>query len=389
MRRLGLVLVLAVCGCRGGSQGEKVVAEEQASAPDAAVQTELVAVEQVGTTGDAAETSGSGTGTTGVPEAATSDTGAGDSSTETGDGTGAADEPAALSDEDFLYVSQKDGDFPSVGSEQPRLILYFDHEREIKFPDELGEAFMEEGELRRLDAATAAKLKLTPPGQVWLFGESGPCKAKLGSAYAYPYTDGMPAIEVGYLLEPCADKFAPLAYVGAEAPKAQWESAGLDVSEELGKDWKKWAHPKREAFAALGAFDWTPDEDEKRRPRLHLRSLEAGAAGEVAYAWHWPGDACEESESIGRAVGLWSGGKFSALPDLSEYSGAGELMGALMLGELTLVIVVKDRFQLYFSRWRGPGDGDYGAWVERRTGEYHDEEVAYAGWSVLESYCGP
>lgn len=288
----------------------------------------------------------------------------------------------------LAYVASTDGPFPSMSDKAgPRVVLQVEQEFDHAGREALANQLLDTpGGFARLDDATVAQVELAAAPSVWLFGEAGPCAAKLGSAYALAYNEGPLVLELGYLLEPCTEPFAPVAVLDQPPPAAHWIEATTTTSEKVVGDWSTWKHDKREAFEAIGAFAWTPSDGE-HQPELHVRVREAGPTSvELGYAWRWPGPACEESEQVQIEIGLWADEHFTPLPPLDEYERAGELVGVLALDEQPIVLVGIAKFQMYTAVRT---DAGFDAWTYQSTGGYHDEETAYAGWSVLEDYCGP
>jgi hypothetical protein len=298
---------------------------------------------------------------------------------------------APLRVDTLAFVASTGGPFPSMSDEaSPRLVLHVDVELDHAGREQLASKLLDAGGFSRLDADAAALVELTPPREVWLFGSSGPCAAKLGSAYGLAYEEGPRALELGYLLEPCTGDFAPIAQLDAQPPPAIWTSAATTDTHELSStsDWAKWKHDKRAAFEAIGALAWAPNEDETRRPDLHVRVREAESIVELGFRWHWPAPDCMESE-LGKSVfGSWNNDRFTPLPQLDpddEFL-EGELVGVLALAGRPIAIVSAAKFQMYVAIGTGTG---FAAWAQKLTGAYHDEVTATAGWSVLEHDCSP
>jgi hypothetical protein len=293
----------------------------------------------------------------------------------------------------LAYVASPGGPFPSMSDNPgPRLVLQveidFDHAGREALASKLLDT---PGGFSRLDDATVAQVELVAPQSVWLFGDAGPCAAKLGSAYALAYNEGPRVLELGYLLEPCTEAFAPVAALDQPPPEAHWIEAETTTSEKIVGDWSTWKHDKRAAFEAIGALDWTPSEGDEQQPELHVRVREAGLTSvELGYAWHWPGPVCEESEQVEIEVGLWADERFTPLPPIDEGERFGEvdgeLVGVLALAGQPIVLVGVGKLQMYLAVRT---DAGFGAWTFEPTGGYHDEVTAFAGWSELENYCGP
>lgn len=297
----------------------------------------------------------------------------------------------ALRVDTLAYVASTNGPFPSMSDEaSPRLVLHVELEFDHAQRDQLASELIDAGGFARLDADAAASVGLTPPREVWLFGAAEPCAAKLGSAYALAYDEGPRALELGYLLEPCTEDFAPIAQLDAPPPPASWTPVATTATHKLSStsDQTTWKHDKRAALEAIGALAWAPNEDESRRPDVHVRVREAGSIIELGFRWHWPAPDCTESEHGGSAIGSWTHAGFEPLPRLDPDDELldGELVGVLALAGQPLVIVSKADFQMYVAVHSGTG---FAAWAPKLTGAYHDEVTATAGWSVLEHDCGP
>lgn len=287
----------------------------------------------------------------------------------------------------FVYLAAKDGPFPSI-VDGTRAVLVVDSELADEALARYAGGLVEADSLTLLEGAGPSELglpALTKNTKVWMFGPEGPCTAKVLQGYALAYEEINLTLEAGYMLEACAELHAPVVYIGAEPPQARWVGAEASVDTGLGepKDAEGWEHPWRPALAEAGLFDWEPSTDEPDPPSLFVRVREAGPVVEMGYALHFPGAACEEYEQVHLDVGLSPGpGRFQTIEsDQTQI----ELVGALLVGDDPLVVVGDSRFQLQLGVFAG-GKLE---WSERLTGDYHDEDTASWGWSVLETYCGP
>ena len=233
----------------------------------------------------------------------------------------------------------------------------------------------------RLSDRDAGRLGLTRPTTVWMFGPEGPCAATLGSAYAIGDAEGSPVLELGFELEPCAERFAPLAHVDASPPALRWQPAGCEDPVELdardGDGPRAWPR-----FAELGAFAWALGADHPSAPaQVWLRRCAAGPVVESSWSWIWPDADCWDAEQRGRALTLdGSGGGevgWSALPDPGV-----ELIGALLADDGPALVLAHAPPELLIGAWAG---GEL-TWTPTVLGSFHDEVVAYADstWSVLD-----
>lgn len=389
-RRLPLVLAGLVLGlgCRG--KGEPASAERKQPSPSVedrptGVATDTGAEADPGEA-DAAEASASTDTAPAVDE-------------DTDTGTEAEVQPEfdgpspPLKLDRLAYLSHGDGPFPAMADDGPRLVMrvILGGEEDVDFadlPDTDEEPPVDEyGDPlpQTLDAPTARKLGIPAVKQAWMFGPAGPCAAKLGEPYVYSYAEGAAVVELGYEITACTKDFAPVVHLGADPPHARWLPVGAAKTTPVA-DPKTWKHEQRAAFEAIGIFDWTPNEDEKREPNYHARLRRAGPAVlELAYAHHWPGAECVEYEEIEVHIGLEREGKFVALPSPGEHVSDAELVGALIVADAPVAVVARYAFQMYVADVQAKK----ARWREIITGGYHEEDTAFSGWSVLEHYCGP
>lgn len=218
--------------------------------------------------------------------------------------------------------------------------------------------------------------------KVWMFGATGPCEAKVGQAYVAAYDDPYLTLERGFVLEPCDERAAPLVYVGPAAPSLRWRAAD-NVFFDAVKDPAKWEHATKPVLVANGLTEWEPDAVPAE---VFVRVREAGKVWEIGYAHHWPSVAdCDEVQAIDLRMGFWDGEAFAELPPVSRFASNSELIGVLELDGEPAVVIADDHFQVQL----GVVNGRKVAWQEVRTGDYHDEDIVYWGWSVLDGYCGP
>lgn len=277
------------------------------------------------------------------------------------------------------YVARPSGPFPNPGEiETTRLVVSIREDLDdqlLHYTDTLLEGD------RVIDVAPADRklLGLSTKPNVWLFGHSAPCKAKVGKPYAQAHDEGSVALEVGYRLKPCGKNPAPIAHLGDTPPDLRWKTAKVELSERV--DLTQWKHPARQTLEGWGLAEW-----EGKTPTVYARIARAHNAHELGYAHYLPGtDECgSEEESTVVRIALWSGKTFSELPAVEEALGGEALVGELTFEDATIAVVATLRYQMYVWVAAMPT-----TWTEFRTGSYHDEDVAYSGWSVLQNPCEP
>lgn len=234
-----------------------------------------------------------------------------------------------------------------------------------------------------LDPALEAEHAFRPSQDVWLFGADGPCKTELGPGFAWAETEsGYLTLKIGYEVERCTKAPSPIVYLGDEPPPVKWTPIEQTAYEML-EDPQTWQHPKRAALEKLGLLEWDAEDGD---PDIVVRIHEAGDIVELGYAHHWPADTCEEEEQgIYLEVGRWVGDHVEPLPAYEHPYAHVELVGALYGPNGMWAVVADSQFQLQLGYSSEAG----WSWTELQTGVYHDEDIAYWGWSVLENYCGP
>lgn len=286
-----------------------------------------------------------------------------------------------LSTDGLRYIALREGYFHSNGSidrADPRVAV-------IQYPQTEGQrtftaAHEESGEVVTLTPALVQQLDLETPKAVWLFGEDGPCRATLRDAYAVVQYEIEPILERGFFLEACTDDYAPVGWVGEQPPDLRWHHASFEF-DEIVENPDAMEHPAREQLVELGLLD-NIDPDTKKKAVTHVRILMAGPVTEFGVMQHWPHpEDCEEMESGAVRTALWDGTGVPQWLDAGDRFSSPELMGTLTLDGSVAAIVYDERFQMYVQT-----STDY---LEFLTGDYHDEDVAFWGWSVLEGYCGP
>lgn len=121
----------------------------------------------------------------------------------------------------------------------------------------------------------------------------------------------------------------------------------------------------------------------------HARVARADHAHELGFAHYYPGDedddACgsdDETVAVGLALATEAG--FIELPPVDEHVPGEFLVGELSQGDATVAVVAKLRFQMHVWTSAAPA-----RWTRFTTGSYHDEDVAFAAWSVLLNACEP
>ena len=234
-----------------------------------------------------------------------------------------------------------------------------------------------------LDPALEQRHHLRPEDDVWLIGPEGPCKTALGPGHATAVTEsGYAVLEVHYEVRRCTDAPSPVAYVGSEPPPVTWVPVAQDFHDLL-EEPDAWQHPKRAALVKMGLLEWDADAGV---PDVVVRIHEAGDVVELGYAHHWPADTCEEEEeSVWLELGEWRDDHLEPLPEFEHPYAGVELVGALQGPKGLWAVVADSQFQLQLGFDSAAG----WSWTELSTGVYHDEDIAFWGWSVLENYCGP
>lgn len=276
------------------------------------------------------------------------------------------------------YLASEGGDFHSnIEDKGPRLAT-------ITYPDgDVANAFAEQHEgsgTVMLSPEQIKTLGLKKPKAVWMFGPEGPCKAKPKRAYATVVFEASTVIETGFFLKGCTSDYAPVAYVGKKPPPAKWNGATRTM-DDIVKNPKAFKHPARKQLVELGLLDNRHSETNKTAV-THVRITEAGPVTEFGVMQHWPHpEDCEEEQSGGVTPALWdhkSPPQWLRVGD--EYQDP-ELVGTLTLDGKVAAIIFEESFNMYIQT--------QSAYTEVLTGDYHDEDVAYWGWSVLDGYCGP
>ncbi|MCX4243251.1 hypothetical protein [Paraliomyxa miuraensis] len=291
--------------------------------------------------------------------------------------------PRVIAREQLAHVGYDTGVFPTMlGTPGPRLVL--------AVLDSLP-AFseLEVDEVRDVDDEALAGIGVVRPPSVWLVTPAGACPATLKDGYVGYYAEGPEAYEVGFHLVPCAADFGPLAVVAELPPhELRWVPAEVELDDRV--EPSAWEHPLRDAFVELGLGTHQDDAGTPAPARwARIMAVPGTPLRQLFAIDHWPAEeACDEHEVVSSGlVMMGDEGPAWLLPpeDLGWGGGEAQLVGALVQGEVPLVVVQRVRFQAGLGlRDR---DGGY-QWFELDTGRYHDEDVAYAGYSVRQ-YCGP
>lgn len=304
----------------------------------------------------------------------------------TADATHSADErePVAtplLDPDQLVYLPAPGNGLFQLRHEQPSLALRIEVEPSRAAHRELAEQLADGEGLRPISDAQAEQLGLVRPEHVWMFGRSGPCEAALGSAYAIGDAEGSLVLELGYVVEPCTDEFAPLAQLGATPAPLIWRGASCSQAEPITTP-ETWQHPERAAYEQLGVFDWQPTDEHPNQPEQRwVRScgIESVVA-ELGWSWVWPDSACWEAEHVSRDIGLWRDGTLELLPRLEE-GVAPELVGALLADGAVVAILASGWPDLHVGMHTDQGF----VWAAKVVGNFHDEVVAASDpWSVLD-----
>lgn len=291
--------------------------------------------------------------------------------------------PVVLARDQLAYVADASGVFPSMlGTPGPRLVLaVLDEPPPLVEPDALG--------VHEVADEALAELGLPRPPAVWLVTPGGACQAELGGGYVGHYAEGPPAYELGYLLQPCAAGFGPLAVLADDVPaRLRWIAATVQLDEPV--DLPAWTHPLRAAFHELGLG---ASVDDAGRPapvrRARILAVEGTPLYQLVAVDHWPAEeACDEQEvvTLGTALVDDEGLRWLVPPEAFAWDpDQAQLEGALVDGGVAVVSVHAVRFQAGLAIRDAAGDHQ---WIELDTGRYHDEDVAYSGYSVRQ-YCGP
>lgn len=293
-------------------------------------------------------------------------------------------QPWVLAPPQLAYVADASGVFPSMlGTPGPRLVLaVLDDPPPFAEPDEPG--------VFDVDDETLAELGAARPRAVWMVTPKGACQATVGDGYVGHYAEGLPAYEVGYRLAPCGAGFGPLAVLADELPpELRWVAATVELDDEV--DPETWEHPLRDAFVGLGLGTSLDDAGRPAPARwARIVGVEGTPLRQLVAVDHWPAEeACDEQEVVANATALGGGGDelrwLSPPDDLAWGGGQAQLAGAIVDGDVPVVVVHTVRFQAGVGVRDAAGEYQ---WLELPTGRYHDEDVAFSGYSVRQ-YCGP
>jgi hypothetical protein len=285
--------------------------------------------------------------------------------------------PVVLELDTLVYLPSPGNGVFQFHHEQPSLALVIDvapqGEREA-----LAQELVEGAHHMTLSVEQAEQLGLVRPQKVWMFGNDGPCEAKLGSAYALGDYEVSLSLELGYLVEPCAEPFAPVAQLAPSPAALRWRDVECSSAAQI--DPATWADPERGKYEQLGLFDWA---DQPSKPeQWWVRSCAVDrVVVELAWSWVWPEQACWEGELNSRDIGWLRSGALEWLPRLDDGS-TPELLGALV-AEGTGPVAV------FASGWPdlhiGTQSGDDFIWTAMIVGDFHDEVVAaHDAWTVLD-----
>lgn len=304
-------------------------------------------------------------------------------------------EAVVLAPEQLAFVTDAAGGFPSMLSTPiPRLVLAVLEEpppfaKATTADDTDDDAGLELDQVIEVDDEVLAQHGLARPPVVWLVTPDGACQATLGVGYVGHYAEGMAAWEVGYLLAPCASVFAPLAVLVEDVPRRlRWGAAEAELGGEV--DLATWQHPLRERFLELGLGEARNEAGEPApQRRVQVDTVSGTPLRQLIAVDYWPAeDACDEEEAVTIRSGLWDGRALQWLspPETSDPSPRDpELVGALVDGDVPVAVAYTVEFQLHVALRRATSEYQ---WLELVTGSYHDEDVAFSGYSVRQ-YCGP
>jgi hypothetical protein len=272
---------------------------------------------------------------------------------------------------DLLFLADEDGYFPSNGPlVEPRVVLGV-HKPKAK-EKALATDLYDRGAFVDLDEDGRRRFGIAPLDSVWMFGTDGPCRAKVRGSYAQAYIETESALEIGHRIEACTKNAAPVVFVGETPPALRWVEATEEFSKPI--DPKTWSHPARPLLERWGLIP-----KKRKPPATHIRIERAANAHNLAFAHHWPPDVVEfEEENVVGACALQTPSGFVELPHDSVMS-PGLLAGALVDNGQAQVVFLSYEYQLRVWTAAEPG-----RWTEFTTGIYHEEEIVYFGWSVLE-----
>jgi hypothetical protein len=291
--------------------------------------------------------------------------------------------PIVLAPAELAYVADAGGGFPSMLSTPgPRLVLAVLDEPPA-FVDAEAEGVQDVAD------EALATIGVARPSAVWLPTPSGTCRAALGSGYVGHYAEGVVAYEVGYHLKPCAPVFGPIGVLADDAPpELRWVAATVELDEQVELD--AWAHPMREAFLELGLGTHVDEAGAPAPVRAaRISTVEGTSLRQLVAVDHWPApEPCNEVEAVTIGTGLWDGTALRWLPTPEPTPWEPhepQLVGALVDGRVPVVVVYTVRFQAMVGT--RDAAGEY-RWSEISTGRYHDEDVAFSGYSRRQ-HCGP
>jgi hypothetical protein len=289
-------------------------------------------------------------------------------------------DPVILQLDSLVYLPAPGNGVFQLFHEQPSLALVIEVEPADPAREAVALQLVEDNGRTVLSDEQAAQLGLERPSRVWMFGEDGPCQPTLGSAYAIAEREVSLVLELGYLVEPCAATFAPVAQLGPNPAALRWRD--VECSPAVQIDPATWEHPQRAAYQQLGLFDWQPGEEQQHAPeQWWVRSCAVEPMiVELAWSWVWPEKPCWDGEQNSREIGWLRDGTVEWLPWLDRGLAA-ELLGVLMANEEPVAVFASGWPELHI----GTQSGDGFVWTALSVGDFHDEVVAaHDPWSVLD-----
>lgn len=249
-----------------------------------------------------------------------------------------------------------------------------------------------------LDPALLASLELAPPhSTIWLVDDEGVCEARLAAPIVAIYTEVDPTLELSWRLEGCdPDRaWAPIGLFTLAPPEQlRYVEAQLERSEaiEPARVEGRAATLVRENAAEIVEASKEASEPPPDEWWIRELAIPDTDIAQVQFAGLWRDhpargedyDDCSETATITRWTADWAEPEFSPF-DANEDADYGwdesELVGAFVIGR-------KAKWLVYTVQLQALLVGPSRAPELIVTGDYHDEVVAFAGWSPAAS-CEP